>query len=311
MMFRPFEIMSRCLRALAFLFFRPRDVVDWQARVIAKTLRKVFAIPENVSPIAVIRGTGWEKALTFEGESLCSYERFWFLRGLEYAPGHSPFFRYGLLDGVPTLTLARIHANQEVATPGARLMWHAILKALHLLGVRTLISTHGVGGFKSKGLEVGEIIVINEFLPPDGFNPGLFTAQHCSPGRVLHPYLRGSAEGLMQEVGLKVLHGNAAFFEGPQFEEGLVKKRMAGDGAHCATMSGYPEAAIWSSFCDPALPTDQQPRMVAMAVVTNLDFEPDGALVRHEHTDNVSAAEAVAAQLGRGLTLLVKRASIA
>lgn len=235
-------------------------------------------------PIGLVLGTGWGETLELYKEESFAFSELPFLKDLADLAAHERRICVGKLgDKVVVGLRGRLHPNEGLATPGIKLKWRALLDGLYMAGCRTLVTTAAVGGLGGR-TKKNDVVLIDGFLAPPDFNPGLFTGEFGSPDDVLKEDLReGMGRWAQMCLDLHLFVGGYAYWKGPHFEGKYNKLAFArDDGLVCVGMSTFPEAAIWS--------TKDDARMLALGFVTNDDFDEMGKLVQHRHTDNQDAA---------------------
>ncbi len=160
------------------------------------------------------------------------------------APGHRGTVHHGLLAGVPVLVLeGRLHTYEghdpaEVVRP---------VRAVGLLGVRTLILTNATGGVRP-GLAAGDLVRIVDHINLMGFDPlGGAHDDRFGPrfpvtvGRAHDPELGSAAAEVAQALGIPLAEGVYGGVHGPSFETPAEVRRMRLFGIDVCGMSTVPE----------------------------------------------------------------------
>ena len=163
------------------------------------------------------------------------------------------------LYGPVTVTKARWNAGPEVAVIARHGENHSIaphlinyranIAALHAVGVRAVVAT-AVSGAISEGYELGELVLIDDFL---NFTAGRSDTFFDTPGSVRHtemttaydPDLRALILASAESVGVQ-LHDGATYstFNGPRFESPAEIRMAERAGADLVGMTGYPEVVL-------------------------------------------------------------------
>ena len=123
------------------------------------------------------------------------------------------------------------------------------VRALGLLGVRTLILTNAAGGVNT-GFAQGALMVIDDHLNLTGQNPLVgdnderFGARFPDMTEVYSSRLRGIADRAGTAVGLTLPHGIYAALMGPSYETPAEIRYLRTIGADAVGMSTVPEAIV-------------------------------------------------------------------
>jgi purine-nucleoside phosphorylase len=123
------------------------------------------------------------------------------------------------------------------------------VRALGLLGVKTLILTNAAGGVNT-GFAQGALMVIDDHVNLTGVNPLVgenderFGARFPDMTEVYASRLRGIADRAGQAIGLTLPHGIYAALMGPSYETPAEIRYLRTIGADAVGMSTVPEAIV-------------------------------------------------------------------
>jgi purine-nucleoside phosphorylase len=123
------------------------------------------------------------------------------------------------------------------------------VRALGLLGVKTLILTNAAGGVNT-GFAQGALMVIDDHLNLTGQNPLVgahderFGARFPDMTEVYSSRLRGIADRAGQAIDLRLPHGIYAALMGPSYETPAEIRYLRTIGADAVGMSTVPEAIV-------------------------------------------------------------------
>jgi purine-nucleoside phosphorylase len=158
--------------------------------------------------------------------------------------GHDGKLVIGTSRGRTVAALAgRVHAyeghDQRTVTFAVR--------ALGLLGVKTLLLTNAAGGVNT-GFSQGALMVIDDHINLTGGNPLVgpnedrFGPRFPDMTHVYAPRLRGIADRAASAMGLTLAHGIYAALLGPSYETPAEIRYLRTIGADAVGMSTVPEA---------------------------------------------------------------------
>ena len=128
--------------------------------------------------------------------------------------------------------------------------WKAVtfaVRALGLLGVKTLILTNAAGGVNT-GFAQGALMVIDDHINLTGGNPLVganderFGPRFPDMSEVYSARLRGLADAAGRECGLALPHGVYVALLGPSYETPAEIRYLRAIGADAVGMSTVPEA---------------------------------------------------------------------
>ena len=123
------------------------------------------------------------------------------------------------------------------------------VRALGLLGVKTLILTNAAGGVNT-GFAQGALMVIDDHLnlmgqnPLVGENDDRFGARFPDMTEVYSSRLRAIADRAASAIGLQLPHGVYAALMGPSYETPAEIRYLRTIGADAVGMSTVPEAIV-------------------------------------------------------------------
>lgn len=162
------------------------------------------------------------------------------------AIGHAGNLVYGTVSGVPTVVLSgRVHLY-EGYTP-ARVTYG--MRALKLLGVRTMILTNAAGGINLNYAR-GALVLLSDHINLQGVNP-LAGANDDDLGprfpdmsEAYSSRLRELARESGAELGIELAEGVYAAMLGPSYETPAEIRFLRTIGADLVGMSTVPEAIV-------------------------------------------------------------------
>jgi purine-nucleoside phosphorylase len=123
------------------------------------------------------------------------------------------------------------------------------VRALRLVGVKTLILTNAAGGINTQ-FSSGALMVIDDHIsllggnPLVGANDDRFGPRFPDMTEVYSPRLRGIADESGRAVGLTLPHGIYASLLGPSYETPAEIRYLRTIGADAVGMSTVPEAIV-------------------------------------------------------------------
>ena len=123
------------------------------------------------------------------------------------------------------------------------------VRALGLLGVKTLILTNAAGGVNT-GFAQGALMAIDDHINLTGQNPLVgdnderFGARFPDMTEVYSSRLRGIADRAAQAIGLALPHGIYAALTGPSYETPAEIRYLRTIGVDAVGMSTVPEAIV-------------------------------------------------------------------
>ncbi len=245
-----------------------------------------LAIQTGSGQIFELRGFELKEEIPFEKIKAFPYPR---------AKGHSGRLILYEKDSKKVIQLrGRSHFYEgyegwEVAMP---------VRILHRLGVSDLIITNASGAL-THDYEVGDVVLINDFLDFSGANPlrGIegrkAEIEFPSIRHVASPKLLKILKAVSQEQKVRVKSGTYAMVAGPRYESDAEKKMLATLGATLVGMSTLPELITANALGMGTL---------ALSLVTNVAIESPTS-----HSEVLKASEKGSGILGRVITALVER----
>ena len=123
------------------------------------------------------------------------------------------------------------------------------VRALGLLGVKTLILTNAAGGVNT-GFSRGALMIIDDHINLTGCNPLVgenddrFGVRFPDMTEVYSSRLRGLADRAGKAIGLQLAHGIYAALLGPSYETPAEIRYLRTIGADAVGMSTVPEALV-------------------------------------------------------------------
>lgn len=202
-------------------------------------------VPE-VPAVGVVLGSGLgDFANTLGGATTIPYER------IPHWPasrviGHEGKLVVGTARGRTIAALAgRVHAYEG---HDLRTVTFAV-RALGLLGVKTLLLTNAAGGVNT-GFSQGALMVIDDHInlmggnPLVGANDERFGARFPDMTDVYSSRLRGIADRTGAALGIQLSHGIYAGLLGPSYETPAEIRYLRTIGADAVGMSTVPEAIV-------------------------------------------------------------------
>jgi purine-nucleoside phosphorylase len=209
----------------------------------ARATRAALALPPDVSPVAVVLGSG----LGAFADQLASARSVAFadLPGLPPATvlGHAGRFAFGQLSGVPVLAQqGRLHGYEghdaaTVAFPA---------RVLGVLGARALVVTNAAGGV-NPDFQPGDLMRITDHLnltarnPLTGPNEEMLGPRFPDLSRAYSPELGEALELAARETGIALRRGVYAQLIGPSYETPAEVRMARLLGADAVGMSTVPE----------------------------------------------------------------------
>jgi purine-nucleoside phosphorylase len=214
-----------------------------RAKEAADAVRaRIGIVPET----AIVLGSGLgDFANTLENSVAMPYE------SLPHWPasrvvGHEGKLVVGRAAGRPIAALAgRCHVYEG---HDLRTVTFAV-RALGLLGIRTLILTNAAGGVNT-GFAQGALMVIDDHINLTGGNPLVgpnddrFGPRFPDMTQVYSARLRGLADAAAAALGITLSHGVYAALVGPSYETPAEIRYLRTIGADAVGMSTVPEAIV-------------------------------------------------------------------
>jgi purine-nucleoside phosphorylase len=123
------------------------------------------------------------------------------------------------------------------------------VRALGLLGIKTLILTNAAGGVNT-AFSSGALMVIDDHINLMGANPLVgenddrFGVRFPDMSEVYSPRLRGIADRAGQRINLRLPHGVYVALLGPSYETPAEIRYLRSIGADAVGMSTVPEAIV-------------------------------------------------------------------
>jgi len=243
---------------------------------------------------ALVLGTGWGDAVSFDRISQVSFETVPGFERLRPLEGHARRVEYGLMGGEPVLVLrGRVHLNETIVGgftyPNVRLQIEMLLQ----LGVGRLILTCAAGSLDNRAA-IGDVVIIDGFVTVFAPPMPLYGGEFVSPEDTLDHRLQGlayrCAEGTLDDDAVEIgghVMVRGPFFEGRRYDKPL----LAQTGATVVGMSVLPEACVAALY--------PGTRVLALAFVTNDDQE------EHSHETNRERAQEAAGRLGGYLDRII------
>jgi purine-nucleoside phosphorylase len=115
------------------------------------------------------------------------------------------------------------------------------VRALALLGVRTVVLTNAAGGI-APGLRAGDLLLIRDHLNLMGANPLRGRARFVDLSDAYDPELRRRALAAAKRAGIRLRPGVYAALPGPSYETPAEVRMLRRLGADAVGMSTVPEA---------------------------------------------------------------------
>ncbi|MFI5273727.1 MAG: purine-nucleoside phosphorylase [Ktedonobacterales bacterium] len=263
------------------------------ARAVADLLRERVA---TVPRIALILGTGLGAlADHIAGPTVVAYSDLPDFPRSTVA-GHAGRFVFGEIEGVPVVAMqGRFHlyegySPQQVVLP---------VRALRLLGAKTLIATNAAGGLNPT-YTAGDLMLVTDhiglpmmagFNPLRGPNDEALGPRFPAMTDAYDPALRVLAYESAVALGIPLREGVYVMVAGPNYESPAELRLLRGFGADAVGMSTVPEvlAARHAGM-----------RVLALSCVTNIALPPEGtAPPEPSHAEVVAVAERAGAELTR------------
>jgi len=175
------------------------------------------------------------------------------------------------------------------------------VRALGLLGIRTLVLTNAAGGINTSFAQ-GALMVIDDHInligdnPLVGANDDRFGPRFPDMTEVYSARLRGIADAVAQEMGSTLPHGVYAALLGPSYETPAEIRYLRTIGADAVGMSTVPEAIAARHMGIDVLGISCITNMAAGVLPTPLD-----------HNEVMDTARRVRGEFGRLLEGIVAR----
>jgi purine-nucleoside phosphorylase len=260
-----------------------------QVKEAADTIRS--RVPE-VPEIAIILGSGLGDFANSLGDAVAMP-----YAGLPHWPasrviGHAGKLVVGTAKGRTIAALAgRCHLYE--GHDAGRVAF--AVRALGLLGVKTLILTNAAGGVNT-GFAQGALMVIDDHINLTGHNPLVgdnderFGDRFPDMTEVYSPRLRGMADRAGTAVGLALPHGTYVALLGPSYETPAEIRYLRAIGADAVGMSTVLEAIVARHM---------KIEVLGISCITNM-----AAGVLPRPLDHADVMETAARVRGRFITLL-------
>ncbi|MFL5389566.1 MAG: purine-nucleoside phosphorylase [Myxococcales bacterium] len=216
------------------------------ALACARAARVALRLPSDVSPVAVVLGSG----LGAFADRLASPASVPFeaLPGFPAptVPGHRGRLVYGQLSGVPVLAMqGRIHGYEghdaaTVAFPA---------RVLGVLGSRALVVTNAAGGVNA-AFAPGDLMRITDHLNLSGKNPLIGPNEDAlgvrfpDLSRVYDVRLGEALEAAARDASVALRNGIYAHISGPTYETPAEVRMLRLLGADAVGMSTVPEVIV-------------------------------------------------------------------
>ncbi|HAQ55889.1 MAG TPA: purine-nucleoside phosphorylase [Acholeplasmatales bacterium] len=206
--------------------------------------------------------------------------------------GHVGSIVAGTFHGVSVMAIqGRFHLYEGYPLSDVVLL----VRALHLLGVRTLILTNACGAV-NPAFEPGDLMVLSDHLNLTGQNPLIgknldeLGTRFPDASMVYDEALRALAKRIAVQEGITLREGVYAWWSGPSYETPAEIRMIRTLGADAVGMSTVPEALAASHM---------KMKVIGIACLTNMatGIRP-GALTHDEVLD-------VAAKAGTRLSVLL------
>ncbi|MFH1405452.1 MAG: hypothetical protein ABIH21_05175 [Patescibacteria group bacterium] len=254
---------------------------------------------------AVVLGTGWAEAIQIEDSRQIDLENILGFESLSNGSltaiaGHDRMLicgHVGQSDNRVLFLKGRIHVNESPSEPQLVMpLVRLQIEMLFQMGVRNLILTCAAGTIVWP-IEVGDVVVIRDFVTSAGLILPLWAGEFCTPEDALDQRMANEARST-SVPGLRIKYGTYAMQRGPHFEgRARDKENFRRDGAHVVGMSIVPECATSALYKDDGV------KVAALAYITN-DW-----LEEHSHDANRDRAKASSLKLGDFLSEYVDSVS--
>ncbi len=254
-----------------------------EARLAAEFIRKELDLSEGHTVHAgLVLGTGWGDTLKLEQSRSVSLDKVPGFESLGSLEGHARSLVYGTIAGKNVLALrGRVHLNESPSGDALPKMVRLQVEALFQLGVRNLVITSAVGSL-TKGIGVGDLVVVDGFLTVFAPPMPLWAGEFCSPEDMLDEGLQTLAHAAARDI--RTHKGCYAMVRGPFFEGRKYDKQFIRDsGASVVGMSMLPEACIAALY---------NVKTLGLSFVTNNHLE------EHSHEENLARAKLNSQKLG-------------
>ncbi|MDR1892382.1 MAG: purine-nucleoside phosphorylase [Oscillospiraceae bacterium] len=179
------------------------------------------------------------------------------------APSHAGVLVCGRIQGVPALIFSGRFHLYEGYTPRQAAFY---VRALKLLGVKTLILTNAAGGVNA-GFSTGELMVITDHIkfadisPARGKHEPEFGERFFDMSEVYSQELRETALECAKELGIPLRQGVYFYMPGPEYETPAEIRAIRLLGGDAVGMSTVPEA-VAAAQCGI--------RLLGISVITNM-----------------------------------------
>ncbi|MFW5865281.1 MAG: purine-nucleoside phosphorylase [Candidatus Izemoplasmataceae bacterium] len=203
--------------------------------------------------------------------------------------GHQGELIYGYYKDVPVL----IQSGRNHYYEG--LSMEAITYSIgiyHALGIKTLVLTNACGGINQEIIEVGDIIVLDDFInllpvnPLIGDNDDALGPRFPDMTEPFNQSLKNKVKKIMESMNYPYKEGVYACFQGPYYETRAEIRMIKSIGADLVGMSTVPET-IYANY----LGMD----VLAFSIVTNMATGIQKK--KHSHDDVVKMANASSEKL--------------
>lgn len=228
--------------------YHPRD---HRAEWAAQKIRDLLLIQrDNIPKTAVILGTGWAEALSYDRE--IEFSEIIECHDIPSREGHPRTLALAEIAGKPVLIQrGRFHQYEHDPElfPNADRFVRLQVEMLSALGVKRLILTCAAGGLGRA--KTGEIVIVDGFCTLYAPPPPLYGIELIEPGTALKTELWRIAQKACKIAGLKTYQGGYVMVRGPAYEDRRYDKFImarAAEGIEAVGMSVYPETAVASLF---------------------------------------------------------------
>jgi len=257
----------------------------------AVAIRRKLRISDDADDfVAVVLGSGWDKALLSQLQDLRSIplNKLPGFRNLPAHPTHKRLLHYGRLGQRWVLVLqGRVHMNEALYSIKLVNMVRLQIEMLQVLGAKRIVLTAAVGGLlrgktpEKRRAQIGSICIVDSFVTVYAPDMPLYGGEFVNPEDTLNPGLRQIGLKVSHDVGLDAFEGGHLMVRGPFFEGRKHDKLiMARSGADVVGMSILPEACV-AALCDT--------QVLALGFVSNDDVEAHSDELVRERVQAASA----------------------
>jgi len=268
---------------------------NWTERALdsARIARDVLDIPKDVSPVALVLGSGLGAGFP-----------------MSTVQGHKGRLVFGTSRGAPVLALqGRLHGYEghdaaTVAFPA---------RVLSVLGARALVVTNAAGGCNPDFVP-GDLMRISDHLNLTGKNPLIGPNEDALGPRfpdlstAYDPRLAAVLEGAAKQVGIQLKSGVYAQMNGPSYETPAEVRMARILGADAVGMSTVPEVIVAAHMGLPC---------AGISCITNLAAGISKQALSHQEVMEVASAtekkflELLAELVARAMNVVPARAALA